>query len=139
MTPAISRYMTEQPWTIGRSESLAAAHALMRKHHVRHLPVVENGNLVGIVSVGDLHLLETIDDFSLDEIPVQEAMTEHPFVVTRDTPLEEVVGIMADKKYGSAIIVGRKGVEGIFTTSDACRALVTILQRVELEQVAGTD
>ena len=139
MMPAISRYMTKQPWTIERSATIASAHALMREHHLRHLPVLDSGELVGIVSVGDLHLLETIGDFSLDEIPVDEAMSEHPFVVTGDMPLDEVAEIMATKKYGSAIVVGREGVEGIFTTTDACRALASILQHAQLEEIAATD
>src|SRR5688572_4048360 len=106
MMPAISRYMTKQPWTIARSASLADAHELMRRHRLRHLPVLDAGELVGIVSIGDLHLLETLGEFSLTEVPVEEAMTAHPFVVTADTPLDEVAEVMANKKYGSAIIVG---------------------------------
>ena len=66
-------------------------------------------------------------------------MTAHPFVVTGDAPLDEVADIMATKKYGSAIVAGREGVEGIFTTTDACRALVSILQRHQLEEIVGTD
>ena len=139
MMPAISLYLTKQPWTISRSASLADAHELMREHQLRHLPVLDNGKLVGIVSVGDLHLFETIDESSLDEALVEEAMSEHPFVVTGDMPLDEVAEIMAAKKYGSAIVAGRDGVEGIFTTTDACRALASILQYAQLEEIAATD
>jgi acetoin utilization protein AcuB len=131
--------MTKQPWTIVRTASLAEAHALMREHQVRHLPVLEHGNLVGIVSVRDLHLLETLGKLELDDLTVDEAMTENPFVVTSDMPLDEIADIMAEKKYGSAIIAGRDGVEGIFTTVDACRALASILQHAQLEEIAATD
>jgi acetoin utilization protein AcuB len=139
MMPAISRYMTKQPWTIARTASLSEAHELMRKHQLRHLPVLDGGDLVGIVSLGDLHLLETIGDFALDKIPVDEAMTDHPFAVTGDTPLDEVAEIMSAKKYGSAIVVSRDGVEGIFTTIDACRALASILQHAQLDEISATD
>ena len=139
MMPAISRYMTKQPWTVARSASLADAHKLMREHQLRHLPVLDNDELVGIVSLDDLHLLETIAEFPLDEIPVDEAMSEHPFIVTGDAPLDEVAEIMAAKKYGSAIVVGREGVEGIFTTIDACRALASVLQHAQLDEIAATD
>lgn len=139
MMPAISRYMTKQPWTIARTASLADAHRLMREHHLRHLPVIHGGELVGIVSLGDLHVLESLGDVALDEVSVDEAMSEHPFVVTGDTPLDEVVEIMATKKYGSVIVAGRDGVEGIFTTVDVCRALASILQRAQLDEIAATD
>jgi CBS domain-containing protein len=131
--------MTRQPWTIERFAPLAQAHGLMREHHLRHLPVLDNGELVGIVSIGDLHLLETIGELSLDDIPIDEAMSEHPFIVTSDMPLDEVADIMATKKYGSAIVMGRGGVEGIFTTTDACRALASILQHAQLDEIAATD
>ncbi len=120
--------MTAQPWTIERTATLAEAHRTMREHAVRHLPVLSEGELVGIVSQGDLHLLETISDFPLDTVSVEEAMTEHPFVVTSDMPLDDIVEIMASKKYGSAIVVGHKGIEGIFTMVDACRALAAVLR-----------
>jgi acetoin utilization protein AcuB len=135
--PAVSRFMTKNPYTIERTASLAAAHLVMRERHIRHLPVLDHGRLVGIVSDGDLHLLETIADFPLDGVHVDEAMTEHPFIVTSDTPLDEVLEIMADHKYGSAIVVGRDGVEGIFTANDACRTLVDILRRAEAAEIAG--
>jgi acetoin utilization protein AcuB len=139
MMPAISRYMTKQPWTIARTASLADAHLLMLEHRLRHLPVLDHGNLVGVVSQRDLHLLESVADSPLEDIPVGEAMSQHPFIVTGDTPLDEVAEIMASKKYGSAIVVGRDGVEGIFTTVDACRALAGVLQFAQLEEFAGSD
>jgi acetoin utilization protein AcuB len=126
--PSVGRYMTQQPWTIARTSSLAEAHVLMREHDIRHLPVTDGGKLVGIVSRGDLHLLETIGDFALDGVTVDEAMTPRPSVVTSDTPLDEVVAIMAEQKYGSIIVMGHDGIEGIFTMVDACKALADRLQ-----------
>jgi acetoin utilization protein AcuB len=135
LMPAISHYMTRQPWTISRKASLAEAHRLMRDHQIRHLPVLDDERLVGTVSQGDLHLLETIADFSLESVEVEEAMTPNPCIVTSDTALDEVVEIMADKKYGSVIVVGRGGVEGIFTTVDACRAFAEVLRRSVTESI----
>jgi acetoin utilization protein AcuB len=128
---AISHYMSKQPWTVALTATLDDAHRLMREHHIRHLPVIDKGELVGIVSQGDLHLIETIADFPLDAVNVDEAMTKKPFVITGDTPLDEVVEIMAEHKYGSAIVMGREGVEGIFTSVDACRVLAELLRRPE--------
>ena len=125
--PAIGRYMTAQPWTIHRTATLAEAHRMMHEHQIRHLPVFDDGNLIGVVSQGDLHLLETIADFPLDTVRVDEAMTTRPFVVTSDTPIDEVVEIMGQKKYGSAIVMGHGGVEGIFTMVDVCRVLADVL------------
>ncbi|HEY5944776.1 MAG TPA: CBS domain-containing protein [Kofleriaceae bacterium] len=137
--PAISHFMTKQPWTIARKATLADAHRLMRAHDIRHLPVIDNGELVGVVSQGDLHLLETIADFELEGVAVEEAMSSRPFYVTADTPIDEVVEIMADHKYGSCIVMGRNGVEGIFTGVDACRTLAALVRRYENAEVPNAN
>jgi acetoin utilization protein AcuB len=120
--------MTKQPFTIGFHASIAKAHTLMREHGIRHLPVVEANRVVGVVSVGDLHLLETIADFALESVDVSEAMTPNPYVVDRTTPVAEVAEMMAKHKYGCAIVVDEdRTVEGIFTTIDALRVLANLL------------
>ena len=128
MIPAISRVMSTQPCTVERSATLADAHDIMRGHQIRHLPVLDHGKLCGIVTQRDLHLLETLADADPDTTLVEEAMHERPFIVTGDVPLDEVLEIMAEKKYGSVIIVGTEGVEGIFTAIDACQAFAKMLQ-----------
>jgi acetoin utilization protein AcuB len=130
MAIAVSDYMRSQPWTIEVKEPLAKAHQLMRDHAFRHLPVLDHGRLVGVVSLGDLHLLETIAEFPLESVEVGEAMTEHPYVVRGETPVVDAVEIMARRKYGCAIVVGEEGrVEGIFTTIDALAVLLDVLRR----------
>ncbi|HEU4727100.1 MAG TPA: CBS domain-containing protein [Kofleriaceae bacterium] len=125
--------MTAQPWTIDFDASLHEADRLMREHQIRHLPVLEDGNLVGVVSERDLRLLEAADGTAASSSPVHRAMTERPFLVTADTALDEVAAIMGEHKYGSVIVMGHDGVEGIFTAVDACRALAEILQQHRLD------
>jgi len=130
--PAVSHFMSVQPCTVERSATLADAHQIMRGHMVRHLPVLDHGDLCGIVTERDLHLLETLADADPENTLVEEAMQEKPFVVTGDTPLDEVLEIMAEHKYGSVIVAGRQGVEGIFTAVDACHVFAQMLQRQQL-------
>lgn len=125
--------MTECPYTIARSASLSDAHRVMEEHAVKHLPVVDNGELVGVVTQRDLHILETVSHADPAQVRVSEAMTDHPFIVTGDTALDEVVEIMAERRYGSCVVVGRAGVEGVFTMTDACRILVAELRRHQLD------
>jgi acetoin utilization protein AcuB len=129
MSRAIRRFMTNSPLTVTRTTTLDVAHRLMREHEIRHLPVLDDGAIVGIVSLGDLHLLETIAEFALDSVHVDEAMTPSPYVASPDTPVEEVVEHMAAHKYGCAIIANGDGeVEGIFTTIDAMRVLAKVFK-----------
>lgn len=129
LMPPISRYMTAQPWTIERSATLTAAHQLMRAHVIRHLPVLDSGKLVGIVSERDLHLMETFPDADPDEIKVDEAMSEQVYAVAPDDAVADVVEHMADQKVGSVVIMDHDRVEGIFTSIDALQVLASVLRR----------
>jgi acetoin utilization protein AcuB len=126
----MSRYMTKQPWTIRNDARMSEAHELMRAHRIRHLPVLQSGKLVGIVSDRDLHLIETLPDSDPDEVEVEEAMTEDVYTVGPDDPVDEVAERMAAHKYGCAVVVSRRGaVEGIFTTVDAMQVLADVLRK----------
>jgi acetoin utilization protein AcuB len=109
---------------------MAQAHELMRNHGIRHLPVLEGGALVGIVSERDLHLIEALIDESPTKLKVEEAMVSDVYVVGPEDPVDAVVEHMADHKQGSAIVVDKRGsVLGIFTTVDALQVLADMLRR----------
>jgi acetoin utilization protein AcuB len=130
LMPPIDRYMTHQPWTTSSRTSLAEAQQIMHAKQIRHLPVVDDGKLVGIVSERDIHLLRAIAGVSLHETRVVEAMTEPVYAVAPGALLDEVVANMSERKYGSTLVIDDRGaVLGIFTTVDACRALTEVLQR----------
>ncbi|MBT8492718.1 MAG: CBS domain-containing protein, partial [Deltaproteobacteria bacterium] len=54
--PTIAEFMTRSTLTISHSASLNEAHELMRRHQIRHLPVVSQNEVIGVVSIRDLHL-----------------------------------------------------------------------------------
>jgi acetoin utilization protein AcuB len=124
----IHRFMTPTPHTISTRQTLAEAHQTMRERGVRHLPVVSDGKLVGVVSQRDLYLLETLRGVDVGREMVEEAMSDEPFVVAPDAPLDEVAEAMANSKHGSALVVERAALVGIFTSTDALRALVALLR-----------
>lgn len=119
--------MSAPPYTIGDDQTMARAHELMRQHRVRHLPVLRAQKLVGVVSDGDLHMVETLAEVDPRKVRVDEAMTQEVYTVSPDAPLDEVVREMATHKYGSVIVVDHGHVVGVFTTVDACRAFADML------------
>ena len=126
---AVHRYMTVGPQVVSIRQTIAQAHQLMREKGVRHLPVVDGARLVGVVSQRDLYLLETLKGVDPATEAVEEAMTPDPYTVRPETPLGEVAQAMADGKYGSAVVVDKGAVIGVFTTVDALRALAGLLRR----------
>jgi acetoin utilization protein AcuB len=126
----VRRHMTPSPVTIGREQSLTVAHRLMREHHIRHLPVLARGRLVGLVSQRDLHFIETLRDVDRDLVAVEDAMSEPVYKVAPGARLATVVKEMADRRIGSAIVVDRGKVVGVFTAVDGLRVLADLLARV---------
>ena len=125
----VRKFMALGPRLISSGHTLAQAHQVMRQHNIRHLPVVDGGRLVGMVSQRDLYLLETLKGVDPTTEKVEEAMSPEPFAVEPDTPLDEVALAMAEHKYGSAVVVDQGAVVGLFTTVDALRALVALIRR----------
>ncbi len=125
--PTIQKYMTTAPHSIGKEQSLAHAHDVLRSHHIRHLPVLDGGQLVGMLTQRDLALIETLKDVDAKTVTVEDAMSTEVYIVSPDAPLDEVASEMAEKKYGSAVVVQNHKVVGIFTTVDACSALSDLL------------
>lgn len=125
--PRIARYMTTTPQTIGQDQTLAVAHKLMRENHIRHLPVLKGGKLVGVLSDRDLALIETLRDVDPTRVTVEDAMTQAPYTVSPDSGLDEVVSTMAEHRYGSAMVMDNGKIVGVFTTVDALTALAELL------------
>ena len=125
--PSIQKYMTTTPHSIGSEQTLAHAHEVLREHKIRHLPVLRGGALVGMITQRDLALVEALKDVDPRKVLVEDAMSTSLYTVEPDAPLDEVVSEMAEKKYGSAVVVQNHKVVGIFTTVDVCTAFAELL------------
>jgi acetoin utilization protein AcuB len=120
-------HMTGSPHSIGAEQPLAIASRMMNDHRIRHLPVLRGGKLVGVLTQRDVYFVETLRDVDPASVRVEEAMTEDTYVVPPSERLETVVRTMAEKKYGSAVVMEGSRVVGIFTAVDALRALANLL------------
>ena len=127
--PEIREYMTPSPQTIARNRSLSVAGRLMRDNHLRHLPVLDGGSIVGVVSQRDLLLVESLPGVNPTDVRVEEAMVQDVYTVSPTTPLGEAIEATIDRKIGSAIVCEGDKVLGVFTTIDALRALHQLLPR----------
>jgi acetoin utilization protein AcuB len=124
--PQVREFMTRSPITVAGDTPLEDTQRLMNELGIRHFPVEIQGSLAGIVSERNVQagLLAAKTGFT-----AQDVMIPTPYVVTPDTELNVVVAVMAEDKYGSAIVQDEEGhVVGIFTTVDACRVLRQFLE-----------
>lgn len=131
----VSEYMTRKPVTIGRAQTASRALELMQRNDVRHLPVLYEGQLCGLISHRELALVDQLEDVVPDLILVDAIMTKEPLAAAPDDSLAEVATRMAKAKAGSAVVLDKDQVVGILTTVDALRALAESLE--ELDEKAG--
>jgi acetoin utilization protein AcuB len=125
--PVIEAFMTRLPHTVGKEQPLAVAHRIMREANIRHLPVLEGGKLIGLLSARDLDFIETLHDVNPAAVSVEQAMTQEVCTVHPKESLRSVAKKMADHKYGSVVVEERGRVVGVFTTVDGMRALSNLL------------
>ena len=88
-TPTIQKFMTATPHSIGIEQPLSRAHAMMREHGIRHLPVLHGGKLQGILTERDLQLVESLVGVDPTKEKVEDAMSTVVYSVSPDAPLDE--------------------------------------------------
>lgn len=128
MSKTIAECMTPSPHSIGQEQPLSRASEFMSKHHIRHLPVLHGGELVGVLTARDITLLEASEHIDPDKMTVEEAMSGVPYAVGPETPMAEVLQQMAERKLGSAIVMVRSEVTGIYTSTDAVAMLAELMK-----------
>ena len=124
----IEEYTSPDPVFVDPSTKVDDVVALLQQHGFRHLPVVEDGKVVGIISDRDILLARP--DGAREHLVAREVMTRNPYSVTPDAPLEEVALELSRRKFGSAVVVDEDGeLQGIFTSTDALNALIELLRQ----------
>lgn len=121
----VKELMTFSPKTIGHDISVTKAKEFMEENQCHHLPVLDGGRLVGVLSTRDLELLTRIPQ--LDDIKVEELMTEDAVILKGDSTIEEAAEAMLKNKIHSVLVENEeaRGHYGILTSTDMLKHLVT--------------
>lgn len=134
----ISEIMTRQVISLESSESLQEAEGLMKKHHIRHLPITRKGKLVGMLSLTDLQRISFTTTFSeedqnsdsliYDMFSVIQLMTHHPISIDINDGLIKALEVLVEKEFHALPIVDNEKLVGIITTTDAIKYLLRICE-----------
>lgn len=150
----VVEWMVRDVVTIGRDETIAVAARVLAKHHIRQLPVVEKGNLVGLLTKSNLLRASPPDlnPFSLaaavsDELsrPVHQIMITDVVTVGPEAPLEQAALVLIDRRINALPVVKGVHLLGILTGQDISRALLAALGagkpgvRITFEVAGGED
>ncbi len=121
--PTVGQYMTAEPATADAGLRLSDAQERMGLDNIRHLVVLYAGQVAGMLSSRDIAMALSMPGSNREKLLVQDAMADQPYVCTSNTPISEVAREMEANRYGAAIVVDGDEVVGVFTTTDALRAL----------------
>jgi CBS domain-containing membrane protein len=123
--------------TLGRNDSLDLADEVMTLARIRHLPVIDEGRVVGVVSQRDLFKSalaaalgygETAQKKLLKTLRVKEVMSEPAIIISPEATIQEAVRLMLEKKIGCLPVVQGHTLVGIVTETDFLRYMVDLAE-----------
>jgi len=130
ITVPVEEFTTPDPITATEDMTIDQLRMLMDEYGIRHLPVVRDGAVVGVISERDVRLVSGLTSTEKLQVRAGDIMATPPVTVSASTPLDEVAYIMSDKKVGSVIVNDDSGkLLGVFTATDALNALIEIIRQ----------
>jgi len=128
----VEEFTTPNPVTANERTSIEELRAMMTAYGVRHLPIVRDGAVVGLVSDRDLRIAQGLGTAHQLRVTAGDIMSTDPVSVKAETPLDEVAFTMSDRKIGSVLVHEADGTFlGIFTLTDALNALIEVTRSAD--------
>lgn len=134
---SITEIMTTNFTTVNVDESLKNAGDILFTNKFKHLPVLEKGELVGILSKTDIKRMSFADELGGQEfeadravfemLTVGQVMVKNPFILNAETTIKDAAEVLAKKEFRSIPIMKNEKLVGIVTTKDLIRHLLTLL------------
>ena len=132
----VKNKMTANPWTVRADATIPEAIATMKDRHVRHLPVMDAGRVVGVISEGDIdaNLPSKATSLSVNEVTylinkltVAKVMSRNPLTIASDALLEQAAVVMRENKIEMLPVVDDGRLVGVITESDLLDAYIEIM------------
>ncbi len=123
----VDEFTTPNPVTATEDLSVDELKQMMQDCGVRHLPIVRDGKVVGVLSDRDVRLAQGLGAEHRIQVRAVDIMSTDPVMVPASMPLDRVAFMMSERKIGSVIVNEDDGeFLGIFTVTDALNALIEI-------------
>ncbi len=133
MNRPIKEIMTGNVHSIREEDTLMNAIKIIKRHHIRHLPVVKNNTVVGMLSSNDINRLtfsniftneRETDEAILEMLTIPQVMSARPKVVQANASIREVAEIFASEHFHSLPVVEDGKLAGIVTTTDIIKYML---------------
>lgn len=146
-TQLVKDWMTKDPVVVEPTMTVPEAHALMTRYRIRRLPVVTDGKLVGIVTLGDVRGAEPSEatslsifelNYLLSKLTLDRIMTRPVATIRPDETVFDAARLLLQKKIGGLVVIGDGGdVIGVITESDIFRMIVRLWEQEAEEALTG--
>jgi CBS domain-containing membrane protein len=126
----VREIMMGSPVTLKPDDTLDLANDVISLGRIRHIPVVENGTMVGLLSERDLMGAAANQIFGLKQksksallksVLIKDVMKKRVITVKPQTPIKEAARLMAEKKIGCLPVISDGSLVGLVTTTDLLR------------------
>jgi acetoin utilization protein AcuB len=122
----VGEWMERNLVTIDRKTTIQEAISLMKKHSIRHLPVIEEGRLVGLVTEGDMRQVFVAS--LIEELSIDDVMIKDPITVKVDAEIDDAARVIHYNKIGGLPVVDEdQGLLGIITVADIMAAFIELM------------
>ena len=136
----VSKIMSKDLITLGLNDNLYKAEKLFKESHIRHIPVVVDEHIIGMLSLSDLKRISFLDAYDANEVQIDNAiynmlsveqiMVKNPIKVDVNTTIKSVAEILSKNEFHALPVVDNDILVGIVTTTDL---LEYLLDQYELE------
>jgi CBS domain-containing protein len=126
--------MTKNVIKLNLADDLTKAEMLFKKHHIRHIPVVNNNKIIGMLSYTDLLRISFVDAVDDDDevvdvtvynmFTVEQVMAKKLVTVAPETTIKEVAEILSKREFHALPVVEGDLLVGIVTTTDIIKYLL---------------
>ena len=130
----ISTIMTKNVVTLSTNDDLVTAEALFKKHNIRHIPVTQGNEVLGMISYTDLMRISFADAIDADEesvdtmvynmFTIAQVMVKDVICVSPRATVQEVAAFLAQKEFHALPVVEDDTLVGIVTTTDLINYLL---------------
>ena len=120
----VKNWMITEVITASPEDTVEDAIQLMRRFSIRHLPIVENGKLVGLVTESNLRAYLSPEKLQL---PLKEVMILNPITIDPETSIDEAARIIYKYKIGGLPVITEGKLVGIITITDILEAFIELM------------